>query len=344
PLKDGAELAAAETIHDDSDMLDELDGEITYGYCTEFIVIKDLEQQRDTLALRAYLESIGDSAVVVEDEEIIKCHVHTEDPGKALQQALTFGMLEKVKIENMRLQFADRMKKKQQKKLGRVEIDPAIPFGFVAVAAGAGIEQLFLDLGVHNMVSGGQTMNPSTADILAAIEATPSQTVFVLPNNKNIIMAAEQAAKLSSRTVIVVPTRTIPQGLSAMLAFVPEETTEANTIVMKNAADAVGTGQITFAARDSDFDGHKIKEGELLALENGKVAFVEHDLTRCAVRLVKSLLAKNTSFVTLIYGEDVTEEQAQALEAAVREKLPRDVDLALIAGGQPVYYLIISVE
>lgn len=333
-----------DTVHVDDELPDDYDGEIEFPYCTEFIVLRDLDCGRDPLSLRAFLESIGDSAVVVDDDDIIKCHVHTRDPGKALQEALCFGMLTKIKIDNMQEQFEERRKKKKPKTLGKVAPNPEIPYGFVSVAAGAGIEQLFVDLGVHNVVSGGQTMNPSTQDILQAIEATPSERVFVLPNNKNIIMAAEQAAKLSSRTVIVIPTRTIPQGLGAMLAFDPEAELSANTIAMKTAADNVGTGQITFAARDSDYDGHKIKEGELLALENSKVAFVEHDLVKCTTRLVKQLLSKDSSFVTLIYGSDVTEEQAQEIEAAVRDKLPRNIDLALINGGQPVYYLIISVE
>lgn len=334
-------------VYDDPEVIGEYDGEITFCYCTEFIVLKDKEavKSRDPLLLRAYLESIGDSAVVVDDDDIIKCHVHTNDPGKAIQEALTFGMLTKLKIDNMKLQFAEKQEQKKSKALGKVSIDPDHPYGFVTVAAGDGVEKIFMELGASHVVSGGQTMNPSTEDILMAIEATPSATVYVLPNNKNIIMAAEQAAKLSSsRTVKVIPTRSIPQGLSAMLAFDPDTDMDSNTIAMQNAAENVGTGQITFAARDSDYDGHKIKEGELLALENGKVAFTDHDLLRCAARLTKSLLQKETSFVTLIYGSDITDEQAAELEAAVREKLPKNVELALINGGQPVHYLIISVE
>ncbi|WP_274953232.1 DAK2 domain-containing protein [Angelakisella massiliensis] len=332
-------------IHVDVNAAGEYEGDITFTYCTEFIVIKNKETSKDPLTLRAYLESIGDSAVVVDDEDIIKCHVHTDNPGKAIQKALEYGMLTKMKIDNMRLQYEEQQKATAAKALNKVPVDPDIPFGFVAVAAGEGVQQLFTDLGVNHVVSGGQTMNPSTDDIINAIEATPSGTVFVLPNNKNIIMAAEQAAKLvKTREVKVIPTRTIPQGLSAMLAFNGEEDAQANVIAMGKAAERVGTGQITFAARDSDYDGHKIKEGELLALENGKVSFTERDLKRCAVKLVKALLNKDSTFVTLIYGENVTEEQAAELEAAVREKLPKEVDLALINGGQPVYYLTISVE
>ena len=322
----------------------EYEGEITFTYCTEFIVLKEGEQ--NALTLRAYLESIGDSVVVVDDEEIIKCHVHTDDPGKAMQKALTMGQLTKIKIENMREQHATQKQiaKEKQQNLEYVPVDPDIEYGFVAVAAGEGVRQLFIDLGATNVVSGGQTMNPSTDDILKAINATPAKTVFVLPNNKNIIMAAEQTVKLTDRQVKVLPTRTIPQGLSAMLAFDPGMSAEENLVAMGKAADKVGTGMVTFAARDSDFDGHKIKEGELLGLENGKLAFTEQDLPKAAARLAKSLTKKDSAFITIIYGEDVTEEQAAQVEAAVRQRTHPDVEITLIPGGQPVYYIILSVE
>ncbi len=333
------------SIHPDADAAGELDlADLTYPYCTEFIILKE-DKNADILKLRAYLESIGDSAVVVDDEDIIKCHVHTADPGKAIQKALQFGMLNKIKIDNMWIQHDIKKKAATAKAQNKVAVDPDQPHGFVAVAAGDGVKQLFLDLGVHQVVSGGQTMNPSTDDILRAAEATPCQTVYVLPNNKNIIMAAEQAAKLcKSRDIKVIPTRTIPQGLSAMLAFDEGRDPAGNVLEMTKAADRVGTGQITFAARDSDYDGYKIKEGELLGLENGKVSFTERDLKKAAVKLTKALLNKESSFVTVIYGEDISEEQAAELETAIREKLPDQVDLAFVNGGQPVYYLIISVE
>ena len=340
-----APAQAGEAVHAVTDAAGEAELEdLTYPYCTEFIVLKE-DKGADSLKLRAYLESIGDSAVVVDDEELIKCHVHTDQPGKALQKALEFGMLDKIKIENMWLQHDVKKKAAEARSQNKVAVDPDQPNGFVAIAAGEGVRQLFLDLGVHQVVSGGQTMNPSTDDILRAAEATPCQTVFVLPNNKNIIMAAEQAAKLcKSRDIKVIPTRTIPQGLSAMLAFDEGRDAAGNLLEMTKAADKVGTGQITFAARDSDYDGHKIKEGELLALENGKVSFTERDLKKAAVKLTKALLKKDSSFVTAIYGEDVSAEQAQELETALREKLPDQIDLAFVQGGQPVYYLIISVE
>ena len=340
---------AQESIHPDRNAAGEFEGEITFGYCTEFIVLKK-DKNENGLSLRAYLESIGDCVVVVDDEDIIKCHVHTDNPGNALQSALQLGQLTNMKIENMREQHAA-----QQQSAGAAPAQEGDPFpyapvdentdyGFVAVAAGEGVKQLFLDLGVNQVVSGGQTMNPSTDDILRAIQATPAKTVIVLPNNKNIIMAAEQTISLADRKVKVLPTRTVPQGLSAMLAFDPEKKTGDNLIAMGKAADKVGTGSITFAARDSEYDGHHIKEGELLALENGRVSFTDKDLVHAAQKLVKNLMKKDTSFITLIYGEDVTAEQAAQVEAAVRDRVSDSVEVVLIPGGQPVYYLIISVE
>ncbi len=329
----------------------EYEGEITFTYCTEFIVIKDTERtDLNVSALRSYLESIGDSVVVVEDDDIIKSHVHTDNPGNALQKALEYGMLTNMKIENMREQHANQKKTVQPEEttFSYAAVDPSNEYGFVAVAAGEGLKQLFCDLGVNNVVSGGQTMNPSTDEILGAIQATPCKTVFVLPNNKNIIMAAEQTIKLADRKVIVLPTRTIPQGISAMLAFDPDETEEANHIAMNKAVEKVQTGQITFAARDSDFDGQKIKQGELLALENGKITFTEKDLTKTVMKLTRNLLrnhpSKEECFVTMYYGSDVTDEQAEAIYQAVAAKMPQEVELNLISGGQPVYYFIISAE
>ena len=223
-------------------------------------------------------------------------------------------------------------------------VEPTKPVGFVSVSAGAGLEQLFKDLGVDTVVSGGQTMNPSTDDILRAIEATPAETVFVLPNNKNIIMAAEQTVPLSTRKVIVLHTRTIPQGITAMLNFDPDTDSEQNAISMSKAFESISTGQVTFAARNSNFDGKDIKEGELLALDNGKVSFTDTDLEKCMNRLVKQLIRKDSSFITLIYGEDVTDEQAQQIESALNAKYGDKLEITLINGGQPIYYFIISVE
>jgi len=332
----------------------EFEGEITFTYCTEFIVNRNPECEKEPNELRMFLETIGDCVVVVDDEEIIKVHVHTDHPGNAIENALTFGSLVHLKIENMRDQHerakhdAENARKKPAKSADMTEtftpVEPTKPVGFVSVCAGEGVANLFKDLGVDTIVSGGQTMNPSTDNILKAIEATPAETVYVLPNNKNIIMAAEQAIPISTRKVIVVHTRTIPQGISAMLSFDPDSDTEANAIEMQKATERVSTGQITFAARDSDFDGHKIKKGELLALNNGKVSFVDTDLEKTLVKLTKQLVKKDSEFVTVIYGEDVSDEKAAAMEAVLSERLGGKVEITMINGGQPIYYFIISVE
>lgn len=329
----------------------EYEGEITFTYCTEFIV-KRSGADTDPLRLRAYLETIGDCVVVVDDEEIIKVHVHTDHPGKALEKGLEFGQLINLKIENMRDQNerARHDAEESEKAAKAAEGSDYTPaeitkdIGFVAIAVGDGIQSLFTDLGADQIVSGGQTMNPSTDDILRAIELTPAKTVYVLPNNKNIIMAAEQAIPLSSRKVIVLHTRTIPMGISAMLAFDPDASVDENAIAMGRAAKAVGTGQITFAARDSNYDGHKIKKGELLAMKNGKVSFTDTNLTKTVVKLTRELCSKDTQFITLMYGEDVTEEQAEEARAALAAKLDSSIEINMISGGQPVYYFIISVE
>lgn len=324
----------------------EADGDIKFGYCTEFIVDK-APNCPDAMKLRAYLESIGDSVVCVDDDDIIKIHVHTNHPGNAIEEGLKFGSLVNLKIDNMRIQHQNKIVEAEKTAGGGdyVPVDPEKPFGFVAVAAGAGLQELFYDLGVDKMVSGGQTMNPSTDDILRAIEATPAETVFVLPNNKNIIMAAEQAIKLADRRVCVLQTRTVPQGISAMLAFDPEQGYSENRLAMTKQFDQVQTGLITFAARDSEFDGHAIKKGEILGLDNGKLSFTEKDLNKAIMRLTKALAKKaEGSFITIIYGADVTDEQAENAEKLVREKYGSDYEVNLINGGQPVYYYMISVE
>ena len=328
----------------------EFETEITFTYCTEFIVKK--ADDTDPKLLRAYLETIGDSCVVVDDDDIIKVHVHTDHPGNAIEKGLTFGSLINLKIENMRDQHERAKHDNEQTK--EVNTDNAgasyspvkkeKPYGFVSVCVGAGLEELFGELGVDSIVSGGQTMNPSTDDILRAIELTPAETVFVLPNNKNIIMAAEMAVPLSTRKVIVLHTKTVPMGISAMLAFNPDENSDANAIAMSAAADAVSTGQITFAARDSDFDGFKIKSGDILAMENGKLTFTDTDFIRAAVKLTRNMTKKDSTFITLIYGDSVTEEQAEDVKAQLSAKLGDDIEISIVNGGQPIYYFIISVE
>ena len=332
----------------------EFETEITFTYCTEFIVNRDKESGKEPSELRSYLESIGDCVVVVDDDEIIKVHVHTDHPGNAIENALTFGQLVHMKIENMRDQHerakhdSESAKQKPAKNADRTEtftpVAPTKPVGFVSVCAGDGLASLFKDLGVDTVVSGGQTMNPSTDDILRAVESTPAETVYVLPNNKNIIMAAEQTIPLSTRKVIVIHTRTIPQGISAMLAFDPDTDVEANAIEMQKSTERIATGQVTFAARDSDFDGHQIKKGELLAMLGGKIAFTETELDRAVLNLLKKMVKRDSQFVTVIYGEDVTDEQAAALEEQIQTKYGSKTEITVINGGQPVYYYILSVE
>ncbi len=323
--------------------------EIRFPYCTEFIVRRSGE--KDPAVLRAYLETVGDCVVVADDDDIIKVHVHTAHPGKVIEKALTFGALVNIKIENMRDQHEraahDAAVEAEREKEGEQGVTSAPQdneIGFVAVCAGEGVSSLFKDLSVDNIVSGGQTMNPSTDDILRAIEATPAKTVVVLPNNKNIIMASEQAVPLSTRKVIVLPTSTVPQGISAMLAFDPELSPEENAVAMQKAGENVQTGQITFAARDSSYDDKTIHRGELIAMGNGKISFLDSDLKHAVVKLTKSLVKKSTAFITLIYGEGVTDSQAEDIKNAVAAKVSEEIEISLVNGGQPVYYFMISVE
>ena len=329
----------------------EFDQDIRFTYCTEFIVGRNLEITKEPKQLRSYLETIGDCVVVVDDEEIIKVHVHTESPGNALQEALTFGQLLTVKVENMKEQHRRAVEENEQakaeatKKVVLTPVNPVEEIGFVAVAAGNGLQTLFTDLGCAQVVSGGQTMNPSTDDILAAILATPAKTVVVLPNNKNIIMAAEQAVPLvSDRKVIVLPTRTVPQGLSAMLAYDPDSSCDNNTVSMMEAAGNVTTGQVTFAARDSEFGGHKIKEGDILGLANGKMELIGKDPVHIVSKLAKNMVSRSTSFITIIYGDTITEAQAEEAYNQIKSKVGSDVEVTLVNGGQPVYYFVLSVE
>ncbi len=325
--------------------VDATNTDIEFTYCTEYIVVKK-EADCDSTKLRAYLESIGDSVVVVDDDSIIKVHVHTEHPGKALEKGIAYGSLINMKIENMKEQNKSvNAKKDMQRQQKLAPVKPEKDYGFVSVTSGAGLEELFKDLGADVIVRGGQTMNPSTEDILEAINATPARNVFVLPNNKNIIMAAEQSVNLTKdRKVCVLQTRTIPQGITAMLAFDESADLRTNAAQMTKALDNVGSGAITFAVRDSDFEGKQIKKGEILAMENGKLTFVERDLTKALVKLTRKLLKSNSSYITLIYGNDVSDDAAQAAYEALRAKISDDIEIVLVNGGQPVYYYLISVE
>ena len=310
--------------------------DIKNGYCTQFLVNKN--DGASSNKLRAFLESNGDSVVVIEDDEVINCHVHTADPGKIVSHALQYGYLTNFKIENMHEQFLSRQAQGEGlKKQAAAEaadtgneftyaaVDNDRAFGFVAVAAGEGLKAIFTDLGADAVVSGGQTMNPSTADIVAAVQSVPAKTVFVLPNNKNIIMAAEQAQGIADRTIVVLSTRTIPQGITAMLNFDPDASEYENATNMMQAADKVATGLVTFAARDSDFDGRKIKKGEILALENGKLVATGTDVTKVTYRLARSMCKKDTNFITVISGCDVSEEDAARTTELVQAKCPAGI-------------------
>ncbi len=315
--------------------------EIKFGYGTEFVIMKGAGA-KDPAALTAYLETIGDSIAIADEDDFIHVNVHTDHPGKALEEGLKFGSLTKVTVTNLLEKTENLVKASKSNRKSPVE--PVNEFGFVAVAAGAGLEALFKDLGADNVVSGGQTMNPSTEDILEAIGQTPAKKVFVLPNNKNIIMAAEQAARLADRKVCVLQTRNIPQGITAMMNFDPSADFAANRAAMTEAFDRVGSGQITYAVRDSDYDGHKIKQGEILAMENGKIVFTEKTVGKSLTKLVKRMISSSSGFVTVIYGADVSDDDANEAYEQLRAKLGSDIEVALVNGGQPVYYYIISVE
>lgn len=330
--------------------------DIKNGYCTQFLVHKD--PGASVTRLRAFLESNGDSVVVIEDDDVANCHVHTADPGMMLSEAIKYGYLTNFKIENMHEQFLARQRQgKSLEKQASAEkksdptsqfiyaaVDPSRDYGFVAVAAGEGLKAVFTDLAADAVVSGGQTMNPATEDILAAIQSVPAKTVLVLPNNKNIIMAAEQAEKLADRKVLVLPTRTVPQGMTAMLNFDPEAAPEENAVNMMAAAEKVATGLITYAARDSEFDGRPIRKGEIMALENGKIVATGSDITKMTYRLARSMKKKDSQFITVISGAEVSEEDAEHTTELVQSKCGSSVEVSHIHGGQPVYYYMLSVE
>ena len=335
--------------------------DITFAFDTVFIVRKAMADI-SLEPLRTYLNSIGDSLVIGEDDEAFKVHVHTNIPGAALTEAQKYGTLELAKIENMRTQAEDLAAGRHvqstddleavEEELENQGCAPAEPvkaapekeYGYVAVCAGAGLEAVFRDLGVDGIISGGQTMNPSTEDILREIDRTPAHVVYVLPNNKNIIMAAEQCVRLcEDKTVVVLPTKTVPQGIAAMLAVDPDAGREELTQIMTEAAQRVRTAEITYAARDSDFDGFAIKEGDYLALEEGKLFGTDSSLDTLLHKLAEDAAGRESSFISLYFGEDVTEADAQKAGALFEELCP-GAEVAVLSGGQPVYYYIISME
>ena len=345
-----------EPEHDKADFAAIGDEDITFAFDTVFIVRKN-DPNVDLAPFRAYLDSIGDSLVIGEDDESFKVHVHTDTPGEALTAAQRYGTLELAKIENMRTQAADLAagrKAQSTDDLDAIEAEleqaeqAVVPaekrYGFLAVCAGDGLAAAFRDLGVDRVVSGGQTMNPSTEAILREVNHTPSEIVFVLPNNKNIVMAAQQCVGLTEKQVIVVPTHSIPQGISAMMSVdTAEEDPQAILAAMTEAAAAVTTAQITYAARNSDFDGFAINEGDYLALLDGKLFGTERDITSLLTRLAALAAEREAAFVTLFYGEGVSQEEAEAAQALFTEACP-ETEISLLSGGQPVYYYTISIE
>ncbi len=313
--------------------------EITFTYCTEFIISR--ENDKDPEQLRAFLAELGDSLVLVDDEEIIKVHVHTNDPGTALHEGGSYGSFVTVKIENMRLQHTEKVMTEAEKapKIAA----PEKPIGVVSVCVGDGICDVFRNLGVDGLISGGQTMNPSTQDILEVVNAVPAETVFVLPNNKNIIMAAQQVDALTPKHVVVIPSKTIPQGVTAMLSFNPEGSVEENEAALTEALATVDTMQITYAARNSDFDGYLIHEGDYLAMYGSALFGTSRDIKALVKSLAEKVKEDGKEYITIYYGADITEKQAQKTADLFSQILP-DADVNLLNGGQPVYYYLISAE
>ena len=329
----------APAVKEAADFADFNTEDITYAYCTEFIVSR--ENDKDPEELRAFLSQLGDCLVLVDDDEIIKVHVHTNDPGKALSKAIAYGSFITVKVENMRLQHTEKVM--NEKDLAPQIATAEKPLGVVSVCAGAGLADVFLNLGVDQIISGGQTMNPSTQDILEAVNKVPAETVFVLPNNKNIIMAAEQVDALTPKHLVVIPSKTVPQGVTAMLAFNPEGTVEENTEALTQALDNVDTMQITYAARNSDFDGYDIHEGDYLALYGSQLFGTSRDIRVLLKSLAEKVRDEGKEYITIYYGEDVKEKHAQKAADIFADICP-DADVNLLNGGQPVYYYLISAE
>ncbi|MBO5050358.1 MAG: DAK2 domain-containing protein [Oscillospiraceae bacterium] len=337
-----------EQVQEQADFSDFNTEDITFSYCTEFIISR--ENNKDPEALRAFLNELGDSLVLVDDDEIIKVHVHTNDPGAALHEAVSYGSFVTVKIENMRLQHTEKVMEGAPAAAAPAAepeqpaiAEPEKTLGVVAVCAGDGLASVFKDLGVDGIISGGQTMNPSTQDILEVVNRVPAETVFVLPNNKNIIMAAEQVDALSPKHVVVIPSKTVPQGITAMLSFNPDGTEEENVEALTGALSTVDTMQITYAARNSDFDGHDIHEGDYLALFGSALFGTDTDVTVLLRQLAQKVRQDDRSYITIYYGADITEEQAAVASDIFAEVCP-DADVNMLYGGQPVYYYMISAE
>ncbi len=339
----------------------ETEAEIKFGYCTEFIIVLNAPMSdNEEHAYKAFLESIGDSIVVVADDEIVKTHVHTNDPGLALQKALTFGSLSKIKIDNMREEHQEKLIKDSQKLAAQQKAEeeayeaacadektnnmPAKEMGFVSVSIGEGMNEVFRGLGVDYLIEGGQTMNPSTEDMLNAIEHVNAKTVFILPNNKNIIMAANQAVDLvEDKQIIVIPTKTIPQGITALVNYIPDHSAEENKEQMMAEIENVKTGQVTYAVRDTEIDGKTIKQNDFMGIGDKRILSVGTDLRATTLEMVDAMVDEDSAIVSIYFGSDSDEDSANELAAAIEEKYP-DVEVEVNDGGQPIYYYVISVE
>ena len=339
----------------------ETEAEIKFGYCTEFIIVLNAPMSdNEEHAYKAFLESIGDSIVVVADDEIVKTHVHTNDPGLALQKALTFGSLSKIKIDNMREEHQEKLIKDSQKLAAQQKAEeeayeaaqadekisnmPAKEMGFVSVSIGEGMNEVFRGLGVDYLIEGGQTMNPSTEDMLNAIEHVNAKTVFILPNNKNIIMAANQAVDLvEDKQIIVIPTKTIPQGITALVNYIPDHSAEENKEQMIAEIENVKTGQVTYAVRDTEIDGKTIKQNDFMGIGDKSILSVGTDLKATTLEMVDAMVDEDSAIVSIYFGSDSDEDSANELAAAIEEKYP-DVEVEVNDGGQPIYYYVISVE
>ena len=339
----------------------ETEAEIKFGYCTEFIIVFNVPMSdNEEPAYKAFLESIGDSIVVVADDEIVKTHVHTNDPGLALQKALTFGSLSKIKIDNMREEHQEKLIKDSQKLAAQQKAEeeayeaaqadektnnmPAKEMGFVSVSIGEGMNEVFRGLGVDYLIEGGQTMNPSTEDMLNAIEHVNAKTVFILPNNKNIIMAANQAVDLvEDKQIIVIPTKTIPQGITALVNYIPDHSVEENKEQMMAEIENVKTGQVTYAVRDTEIDGKTIKQNDFMGIGDKSILSVGTDLMATTLEMVDAMVDEDSAIVSIYFGSDSDEDSANELAAAIEEKYP-DVEVEVNDGGQPIYYYVISVE
>jgi len=335
--------------------------DIKFGYCTEFIIMLEKEYNMDTEnEFKAYLESLGDSIVVVSDDDIVKVHVHTNDPGLAIQRALTYGSLTRMKIDNMREEHNERVISGAEVQTAAEQtetvpaqtpaeepVKPAQPRkkeGFVAVSIGEGMNEIFLGLGVDNIIEGGQTMNPSTEDVLTAIEGVNADTVYVLPNNKNIILAAEQAKTLTEdKNVVVIPSKTVPQGIAALINFAYDKTPEENAELMTTEMKKVKTGQVTYAVRDTSIDGMEIKQGNIMGLDDSTIRAVGDSVEDTAYELLVNMIDEDSELITLYYGEEASEEEAQNLASRLTESYP-EVEVEVHSGNQPIYYYVISVE